>query len=165
VGVDRPVAGRGAPEVGETADPGQRLLARIVDTLIVGLPVVLLARATLPQATAEIVASVGLAGLLLLYESVQLARWGRTLGKRLAGVAVVPAGPEGPEDGRLGVRRAVLRSAVYALPIAARPVPVLGVLAGLFWVANAALLFERPRRQALHDRVARTFVVRVRSGL
>ncbi|MBC6458835.1 RDD family protein [Actinomadura sp. HBU206391] len=146
------------------ADPGQRLLARIVDTLVVGLPVVLIARATLPQVTAEIVASVGLAGLLLVYESVQLARWGRTLGKRLAGVAVVPAGPEGPEEGRLGVGRAVLRSAVYALPIAARPVPVLGVMAGLFWVGNAALLFERPRRQALHDRVARTFVVRVRTG-
>ncbi|GAA2115443.1 RDD family protein [Actinomadura alba] len=164
MGVDRPVAGPPAPAVGETAEPGQRLLARVADTLIVGVPVVLLTHATLPQATAEIVASVGLAGLLMLYESVQLARWGQTLGKRLAGVAVVPAGPQGPEDGPLGLGRAVLRSAVYALPIAARPVPVLGAMAGVFWVANAALLFERPRRQALHDRVARTLVVRVRSG-
>jgi uncharacterized RDD family membrane protein YckC len=44
-------------------------------------------------------------------------------------------------------------------------VPVVSVIAGVFWVANAALMFERPRRQALHDRVARTFVVRVRTGL
>jgi hypothetical protein len=147
-------------------------VARIIDTLVVGLPVVLIARAALPQVTAEVVASVGLSGFLLLYESVQLALWGRTLGKRLTGIVVVPAGPagadhpDGAESARgrgLGLGRALLRAAVYALPIAARPVPVLGVVAGVLWVANAVPVFERPLRQALHDRTAGTQVVR--SGL
>jgi uncharacterized RDD family membrane protein YckC len=145
------------PEEEVAAEPGQRLVARIVDTLVVGLPVVAVAYATLPRAGAEVLVPVGVSVLLLMYESVQLAIWGQTLGKRLAGIVVVP------EDGRLGLTRALVRAAVYALPIALRPVPVLGVIAGIFWVANVALMFERPKRQALHDRLARTRVVTVGS--
>lgn len=147
------------------AEPGQRLLARIVDTLIVGVPVGLV------RSEADAVTVLWLAALLFLYESVQLAFWGRTLGKRFAGIAVVPAGSaeaadavETAEAGAgvpgLGVFRAMVRTAVYALPIAARPVTVLGVVAGLFWVVNAAALFEGTRRQALHDRLAGTLVIR-----
>lgn len=141
----------------EPAEPGQRLLARVVDTLVVGLPVVLVARSALPRVTADAVAAVAIAGLLLLYETVQLALWGRTLGKRVAGIEVALAEAVG---GPLGLPRAFLRSAVYALPLAARPVPVLGVVAGIFWVANAGALFEGTRRQALHDRLCGTVVVR-----
>lgn len=143
------------------AEPGQRLLARVIDTLIVGLPVALLARDVLPETVygirpAETATAVGVAVLYLLYDTVQLSVWGRTAGKRLAGVKVVSA------DGRtpVGLSRAALRAAVFALPIAARPVPVLGVIAGLFWVANALLVLEPGRRQALHDRLATTTVVR-----
>ncbi|GAA2405512.1 hypothetical protein GCM10010191_11720 [Actinomadura vinacea] len=203
------------------AEPGQRLLARIVDTLVVGLPVVVVVREVVPAADADIVAPPAVAGFLLLYEWVQLALWGRTLGKRFAGIEVVrqtasaglSAAPEGalgrpgapsqsleavaepqqegksepaaspdehaPEgaptasltDGTLqqepvqkplplGVTRSLLRSAAYALPIAARPVPVFGLIAGLFWVGNAALMYEGLRRQALHDRLAATIVVK-----
>jgi uncharacterized RDD family membrane protein YckC len=143
------------------AEPGQRLLARLIDTLIVGLPVALIARAALPEAAygaqpAETATAVGVAALYVLYDTVQLSLWGRTAGKRLAGIRVVSAGGQG----RIGVSRAVLRAAVFALPIAARPVPVLGVIAGLFWVANAALVMEPVRRQAMHDRLALTSVVR-----
>jgi uncharacterized RDD family membrane protein YckC len=146
---------------GDLAEPGQRLAARVVDTLVVGLPVALVARSQavgLPEPTADLVTAPVLAGLLLVYEWVQLALWGRTLGKRFAGIEVV-AGPRGDAEG-LGFGRALLRSAVYAVPIAARPVPLLGVAAGLLWVANAGLLFEGTRRQALHDRLAGTVVVR-----
>ncbi|MGH3392754.1 MAG: RDD family protein [Actinomadura sp.] len=137
----------------EPAEPAQRLVARIVDTFVVGLPVVAAAYAALPRATAEIVVPIGVAAVSLMYESIQLALWGRTLGKRLSGVVVVS------EDGRMGVTRALVRAAVYAFPIALRPVPVLGAIAGIFWVANVALMFERPARRALHDRIARTRVV------
>ncbi|WP_433329738.1 RDD family protein [Spirillospora sp. CA-294931] len=200
------------------ADPGQRLLARIVDTLIVGLPVVLVVREALPRPDAELVIPPVVAGLLLLYESLQLALWGRTLGKRFAGIHVVPRAQKGAANGepvasppisgeggssrdlgriaqigravrfaaggregsstdddepasageievdaevtRLGIGRALLRAATYALPIAARPVPVLGLIAGVFWVVNAAALYEGPGRRALHDRAAGTIVVK-----
>jgi uncharacterized RDD family membrane protein YckC len=182
------------------AEPGQRLVARLIDTLIVGPPVALVARSLLPEAAygarpAETATAVGVAVLYLLYDTVQHALWGRTIGKRLTGIRVVPTvtegagggqdggqrprGPRWPREsgrpqaraphgaqgvqgraGRVGLPRALLRAALFALPIAARPVPVLSVVAGLFWVANAAWVLEGGNRRALHDRIAATAVVR-----
>ncbi|WP_246178642.1 RDD family protein [Actinomadura decatromicini] len=215
------------------AEPGQRLLARIIDTLVVGLPVIIVVRELVSGHTVDIVAPPVVAGCTLLYEAIQLALWGRTIGKRLAGIEVVidPTGPslsartlrgeageavpgdrpvptetlagadgaaraggdgaasgetvteaaaepvaesatdsesEGrkPESVPIGdgarpdVLRAVLRAAIYSLPIAARPIPVLGLLAGVFWVANAGALYEGTRRQAVHDRLTGTLVVK-----
>jgi uncharacterized RDD family membrane protein YckC len=158
------------------ADPGQRLLARIVDTLVVGLPVVMVIRAVVHGHAAEVIAPPIVAGALFLYEWPQLALWGRTLGKRFAGVQVVreslapPDGggdvpgvaaerSEGPE-GCIGLFRALMRATVYAAPIAVRPVPILGIIGGLLWVVNAGALFEGDRRQAGHDRLAGTVVVK-----
>lgn len=155
------------------AEPAQRLVARIVDTFAVALPVVLVTQAAVPRRTAEIVTPVVVAALLVVYETVQLALWGRTAGKWAVGIRVVPeeaaqvgSGPVGPgrEAGaavvaRPGTARALVRAVIYAAPIAARPFPVAGVLGGLLWVGNAALIFEGPGRQALHDRLARTRVV------
>ncbi|WP_254716640.1 RDD family protein [Actinomadura sp. WMMB 499] len=195
------------PPVRLLAEPGQRLLARIVDTLIVGVPIMLVVRETVSGAALGLVAPPAIAGCLLVYEAVQLALWGRTPGKRFAGIEVVraeavraeavlvwhdedapagdaPDGRDGPTgrdapDGerpapapeaepapaadlaRLGALRGGLRAAVYAVPIVARPVPVAGLLAGVFWVANAGLLYEGRSRQALHDRLAGTVVVKL----
>jgi uncharacterized RDD family membrane protein YckC len=154
------VAAAGGQDLGPAAEPAQRLVARIIDTALVALPVVLITQATLPRVSAEIVASIGLAFALVVYDAVQHARWGRTLGKRLTGIRVVPASGEGS---RPSPSQSLLRGAVYALPIAARAVPVLSVLAGIFWVANVGLLLEQPRRQALHDRLAGTVVVSIRN--
>ncbi len=234
------------------ADPGQRLLARVVDTLIVGVPVIVVVRELVSGHMVDVVAPPAVAGCMLLYEAVQLALWGRTLGKRFAGIEVVTALPEGtsalsgaragqeaaggvgdaqgagepgaaanggvsflpasvpgfvpaakpavpaeagtPEDAsaapspepapggapeatraetaaeglperveagtRPGVLQCVLRAAVYSLPIAIRPIPVAGVLASVFWVVNAGVIFEGTRRQAAHDRLAGTLVVK-----
>ncbi|WP_067902450.1 RDD family protein [Actinomadura chibensis] len=210
------------------AEPGQRLLARIVDTLVVGLPVIIVVRELVSGHTVDVVAPPAVAGCMLLYEAIQLALWGRTIGKRLAGIEVVidPAGPsvygrtprgdageaavsvdrpvametpagasaggdgavpmetaaeagaefdtasegesavEKPESVPIGdgarpdAVRAVLRAAIYSLPIAARPIPVLGLLGGVFWVANAGALYEGTRRQAVHDRLTGTLVVK-----
>ncbi|WP_243716804.1 RDD family protein [Actinomadura darangshiensis] len=201
------------------ADPGQRLLARVVDTLVVGVPVVLVVRAVVSGHTVDVVAPPAVAACMLLYEAVQLALWGRTIGKRFAGIEVVTAAsqeadhapPEATEEAGAGavwllpasvpgfvpktataseeptragkdagsgseagsgkarpararthldVPRSVLRAAVYSLPIALRPIPVLGVLASIFWVANAGMLYEGTSRQAVHDRLAGTLVVK-----
>jgi uncharacterized RDD family membrane protein YckC len=141
------------------AEPAQRLVARLVDTLIVGVPVATAAAEIFPRETAQtVVAPLAFAAVYLIYEAVQLAVWGRTVGKRLTGVRVVSA-----DGARLRPSQALVRSAVYALPPAARPVPVLNVVAGLFWIAEIGLLFEGAHRQALHDRVAGTLVVDTRS--
>lgn len=166
------------------AEPGQRLLARIVDTLIVGLPVIIVMKEFVSGHDLDVVAPPALAGCMLLYEAVQLALWGQTLGKRFAGIQVVPdlPGPEGaatdgegaegaeafartPQGGygRPSVPRAVLRAAVYSVPIALRPVHILGLLASLFWVANAGFIYEGPQRRAVHDRLAGTLVVKRRT--
>ncbi|GAA4223492.1 hypothetical protein GCM10022254_00700 [Actinomadura meridiana] len=207
------------------AEPGQRLLARIIDTLIVGVPVIVVVRAVVAAHAVDVVAPPAVAGCMLLYESIQLALWGRTLGKRVAGIEVVVGVPgansvtdsaiavtrdgeaaelappsswtsdadagsaaatapptadsdekqepdAGPVEGAstrnvfvddqapLDVGRAVLRAAIYSLPIAARPIPVAGLLASLFWVANAGAMYEGTNRQAVHDRIAGTLVVK-----
>ncbi|WP_067481127.1 RDD family protein [Actinomadura hibisca] len=170
------------------AEPGQRLVARIVDTLVVGLPVVMALRAAVPDATVEAALAPPLvAAALLLYETVQLALWGRTLGKRFAGIEVVraaprkgPAGPGEPEGPptpdparRPGFVRSLARTAVYTLPIAVRPVPVVSLVAAVFWVVNAGAILEglrakgepaRGRRQAVHDRLADTLVIKRPAG-
>ncbi len=140
------------------AEPSQRLVARLVDTLIVGVPIATAATELFPRQTAQtVVAPVGFAAVFLVYEIVQLILWGRTVGKRLTGIAVVSA------DGEpLSVRQALVRAAIYALPPAARPVPVLNVFATIFWLAEVGLVFEGTSRQALHDRVAGTLVVDTR---
>jgi uncharacterized RDD family membrane protein YckC len=145
----------------------RRLLARIIDTLIVGLPVVAVLLATVPRSKLDVFAPPLVAGLLFAYEVPQIALWGRTLGKRAAGVEIVRSGAEGG----LGLRRAVLRAATYNLPIAVRPIPVLGLLASVFWVVNGAAIYEGARREvpdgqrrALHDRIAGTDVVKAGPG-
>lgn len=208
------------------AEPGQRLLARVVDTLVVGVPVIVVVRALVSGHMVDVVAPPAVAGCMLLYEAIQLALWGQTLGKRFAGIEVVAAlpvaeaGKAGAEAGKAdveeaggavlgglggipvsvpgfvpvsvppeaeatpegaaspggmsegavpggveagappGVLQCLLRAAVYSLPIAVRPIPVLGVLASVFWVVNAGVLFEGTNRQAVHDRLAGTLVVK-----
>ncbi|MCW2943685.1 MAG: domain containing protein [Actinoallomurus sp.] len=141
---------------GVLAEPSQRLVARLVDTLIVGVPLGTATAELFPGLIAQtVVAPVGFAAVFLVYEAVQLAVWGRTVGKRLTGIRVVSAA-----GGRPSVPQAVIRAAIYALPPGARPVPVLNVIAGIFWLAEIGLLFEGSYGQALHDRAAGTLVVR-----
>ncbi|MGH3376265.1 MAG: RDD family protein [Actinoallomurus sp.] len=140
------------------AEPSQRLVARLVDTLIIGVPLATVATELFSRETAQtVVAPVAFAAVFLVYEVVQLALWGRTVGKRLTGVRVVSA------DGRrLRLSQILVRSAISALPPAARPVPVLNVLAGIFWLAEIGFMFEGVHRQALHDRAAGTLVIDIR---
>jgi uncharacterized RDD family membrane protein YckC len=148
-----------AGTVAVLAEPSQRLVARLVDTLIVGVPLVTVAAELFSRETVQtVVAPVAFAAIFFVYEVVQVVLWGQTVGKRLTGVRVVSA------DGhRLRLSQVLVRSAISALPPAARPVPVLNVLAGVFWLAEIGFLFEGVHRQALHDRAAGTLVVDARS--
>ncbi|MGW7378596.1 RDD family protein [Streptomyces sp. NPDC054794] len=151
---------------------GKRLLARLIDTLVVGG---VTAAAALPFAgrtidhvqekidaaelsgrtvtvwlldgTTGAYLGIVLAVLLvtgLLYEVLPTAKWGRTLGKRLCGVAVRDI--EGHEPPTFGL--SLRRWFVYTVP------GLLGIgVVGILWC-----LFDRPWHQCWHDKAAHTFV-------
>lgn len=86
--------------------------------------------------------------LLFLYEWLFLALRGATPGKMMVGVAVV-----GPGGGRPARGRAAVRAAVLCLPQA---LPCVGTCFTLVESLGAAA----PAGRALHDRLARTAVLR-----
>ncbi|MBW1598474.1 RDD family protein, partial [Streptomyces sp. JJ38] len=86
----------------------------------------------------------------LLYEVLPVARWGRTLGKKLCGVEVLRV----EEQTAPGFGPAAVRWLLHSV------LSVLGV-----GVVNVAwCLFDRPWRQCWHDKAARTFVARRARG-
>lgn len=80
-------------------------------------------------------------GTIAAYHVVQWSIWGQTLGKRVVGIKVVRANGERPD-----VAHALLRMVGYFFSAS---------LAGVGFLMIAL----DPRRQALHDRLAETFVV------
>ncbi len=85
-----------------------------------------------------------------VYDWVQHAAWGQTIGKRVLGTKVVRA----DSRANVGAGPAGARAAVYALP---GLVPFVG---GLFSLVNELWLLWDPRRQCLHDKAAHTVVVK-----
>ncbi len=170
--------GRAPPGEQKLATPARRLLARVVDTGIVGLLAVpfsapllseLLARLgdkvelasttgsqpTLADATTirlTLVLTAVVLAVSFVYEVPQLLRWGQTLGKRLCRVRVIRR-----DGGRsLGIGPVVLRWLTQA---AAPQLPWIGP--GIWLLDSLWLLWDRPWRQCLHDKVASTIVVTV----
>lgn len=92
-------------------------------------------------------------GLALVYH-VGLLRWrGQTLGKMITGLRVVPADDHATHH--LGWRAAIMRSIMWVVPgqhTCLWPIRVVDVF----------LPLSNPQRQALHDRVAGTQVIRSR---
>jgi len=84
------------------------------------------------------------------YDWLQHGLWGQTIGKRAMGTKVVTADTRAPISGQAACGRA----AVYAL------VPVVPSVGALFALINEAWLLWDPRRQCLHDKAARTVVVK-----
>ncbi|MFI7383025.1 RDD family protein [Streptomyces sp. NPDC049813] len=151
---------------------GKRLLARLVDSLVLGavtaaVAVPLGTRALdhidgkidaakasgrqvtvwLLDGTTATYLGIVLAVLLVfgvLYEALPTAKWGRTLGKKLLGLSVREI--EGSDSPSFGA--ALRRWLAYAVP----GVLLIGVI-GVLWGA-----IDRPWRQCLHDKIARTFV-------
>ncbi|GAA2114486.1 hypothetical protein GCM10009802_13920 [Streptomyces synnematoformans] len=137
---------------------GRRLLARIIDALVVYIPVsvflTLIGRID-DFGDSDATGSQygwGLFGMLvyLVYEGLMLTRSGQTVGKKLMGIRVgmlengaVPAGNPG-----------WIRAAVYSLP---QLVPCIGTL---FWLYNVlSCTWDKPYRQCVHDKAAKTVVV------
>lgn len=153
---------RGMPPL---AGSGRRLGARILDALIVGIPVGLVlwifglvhwdegGGAGDAVFTGDFGGSVITVVVYLVYEAVMYARTGQTLGKMALGIRVAML-----EDGSVPTPRAAwTRAAVYSVP---NVVPCCG---SLFWLVNVLWhLRDRPYRQCLHDKAAATVVVSAR---
>ncbi|MGW1076848.1 RDD family protein [Streptomyces sp. NPDC002537] len=157
---------------GRPAPLGRRLLARIVDSVVLGALVGAVALPLWVRATDHIDAKVQqakqsgqtvtvwlldgttgpylgivLAVLLvggLVYEALPTAKWGRTLGKKLCGVRVLDIESHDTPSFGAALRRWLVYGGLGAVAV--------GVL-GALWC-----LFDRPWRQCWHDKAARTFV-------
>jgi uncharacterized RDD family membrane protein YckC len=137
------------------ANRGKRLLARIADALIVGIPVYAITGlawggydwANTGETYGQ---SVIYAVVYLGYQVALLTRDGQSLGKKLMKLRVGMLA-----DGSTPTPQAALkREATYAL------VPLLPCCGSIFWLVNVTwCLWDKPFQQCLHDKAGQTVVV------
>ena len=144
-----------APIQDTLAPISRRAVAQILDSVLVALPALALAVAfggiggdgiqdgELLAITATQV------GVGLLYETVAVAVWSMTVGKRVLGVQVVNS----EDGGRVSWTYSGIRAGV---PAVASLIPVIGPAAAMIVYLRA---FFHPLRQGLHDAAAGTYVV------
>ncbi|MFD5775728.1 RDD family protein [Streptomyces fungicidicus] len=141
------------------ADSARRTLARIIDMILVGLVVWLL---TWPFGVSEYNVngdnvnvgnsfgqSVVAAVLFIAYDTVLISRTGQTLGKKWLRMRVANL-----DNGATpSVQTSLIRAAVLWLPFA--------FCCACLWTAIAGgwSFFDRPYKQGLHDKAAKTVVV------
>lgn len=160
--------GFGAPDplsgMPPLAEPGKRILARLIDFLIISIPLYLI---SLPWGGAIDVDGDGgdgfdaaysghqflwsLIGLVVYvaYDTYFTHKDGRTIGKRLLKLRVAML-----NDGRVPDTGAALMRAVVLWA------PALLCCPCLWWLINIVLMFtDKPYRQGLQDKAAKTVVV------
>jgi uncharacterized RDD family membrane protein YckC len=136
----------GGPQL---AGMGARLGAKIVDVLIVAVPLAIVYIVILGNHN-TFIWGVIVAIALTVYEFVMFNSRGTTLGKQMLGLAVVDE-----NGGALTSEQAGKRAAVYWLP---GIVPILGSIWGL--VVALSPLFDSQRKQGFHDKAGKTLVVK-----
>ncbi|NLU66554.1 RDD family protein [Streptomyces sp. HNM0574] len=137
------------------ASRGKRLLARIIDALIIGIPVGIVMG--LIQGgydwndTDDSAAQGGVYTLVyLIYEGIMLTRDGQTLGKKAMRIRVAMLSNGAVPQGSPGWVRAV----VYQVP------PLVPCIGFLFWLVNVLFCtWDKPYQQCVHDKAAKTVVV------
>ncbi len=135
------------------ADLWRRVLARVIDYLLVGIPVyglLLVYSRTHVHGLGRIWQLLFSVLVYIGYDGYMLTTRGQTFGKQWMKIRVGML-----HDGSLPVGRAGwLRAAVYALPWLF-PYPW-----SYLWLINVLwVLWDKPYRQALHDKAAKTAVV------
>jgi uncharacterized RDD family membrane protein YckC len=133
----------------------KRLVARIIDALIVGIPLSIILGFAFGgydynRAGRSFWQELIYAVVYFGYDGYMLTTRGQTFGKMAMKIRVamlqngaVPAGQPG-----------WIRAAVYALP------PIVPCCGSLFWLINVLwLLWDEPYHHALHDKAAKTVVV------
>jgi uncharacterized RDD family membrane protein YckC len=97
--------------------------------------------------------------IALVYFWALSAAWGATVGKHVLGLRVVAAA----DRSRISIWAAGVRAAAFlAGPAIFLLVPNVGLLGGLIWVADGTVMLLDSHMQCLHDRAAKTTVIRKR---
>ncbi|MFF9058539.1 RDD family protein [Streptomyces sp. NPDC014882] len=141
------------------ADSGKRTLARIVDMILVAVVVWLLTwgfgvneyAADNIEVGKSLAQSVVAAVLYIAYDTFMTARSGRTLGKKWFGLRVADL-----DDGSTpSVQTSLVRALVLWVPFA--------FCCACLWTAICGgwSFFDKPYKQGLHDKAAKTVVVSV----
>lgn len=159
----------GSGRQAEIAGAWIRLGARIIDAIVLGIPLSIVSSALFGPAIEFIdtsrsdtefsfeieynVAALAFTFLIGgLYEVLMLAKLGRTVGKMACGLTVVDnKGVAIPTVGSAAARW--LASFLYAIPL-------IGLV---LFIITAVMIFGGSRRQTIHDKIARTVVVRTAS--
>ncbi|MGV9596188.1 RDD family protein [Streptosporangium sandarakinum] len=160
----------------------QRLVARLIDGLILAIPTFIVTLVltgllvTAPSFNMETgeysVGSgtflatflIGLVGGLIyfVYEFLMLKAKGQTVGKMAMGIKVVPVGGASQAEG-LPSNKAMSRAGVLWGPSILRGIPLVGFIIGIFSLVNVLWqLWDKPLHQCLHDKAAATTVVKTR---
>ena len=153
----------GTGDLVELARPLTRLVARIIDGLIlilVSLIPVLVGLQDYDDLIDESLgASLALTAIGLVYEVSLVATRGQTLGKMAMKIKIIRAG-----DGLLpGWDMSTVRWLVPAVPGLIGLVPALGLVALLSLIVYLSLTWDKVR-QGWHDKAAKTFVIKLVSS-
>lgn len=141
------------------AGRGRRLLARIIDGILIGVPVGLImwfivGGVDYPGTTDDSGKQTVVSGVTMLayliYEALMLTTRGQTVGKMAMKIRVAML-----ENGAIPtVQAGWVRAAIYTLP---EIIPCCGPI---FWLVNVLwCTWDKPYQQCLHDKAARTVVV------
>jgi len=136
----------------------RRVLAQLLDQLLIVIPVVIVAlvagvRSADDLADKQFVINLAVVLSAFTYDFVMIGRWGRTVGKFALGTKVVRIDTGGPVLWSSSAIRALI-------PLAAGVIPSVGSALSLVVYATA---FWHPRRQGFHDRAAGTIVISARA--
>ncbi|CAM3727592.1 RDD family protein [Nocardiopsis rhodophaea] len=158
----------------------QRLVARIIDGIVVVVPFFIIAFivglfyaaalvregetelqiGTGADLTLTLVLSLVLLAIGLAYEVFMLTRYGRTLGKMAFSLRVISLDNPLQQSGGLPSNTALIRSLVWYGPAILAWIPFIGTIANLIPIINGLWpLWDRPNRQSLNDKAAKTVVV------
>lgn len=143
----------GMPPLGSR---GKRLLARIIDALLIAVPIGVIAGLvsgfdSYDDTGTQYWQGAAYTLVYFVYEGLMLSRSGQTVGKKLMRIRVAMlqngAAPSGAP--------AWVRALIYQIPAL---IPCLGFL---FWLINVLFCtWDKPYQQCIHDKGAKTVVVR-----
>lgn len=147
--------------IDDLAAPWRRIVAVILDGLIVGFPIGFFVGFWLATTQTESPEDVNMSAAFLLlslaavvYNVVPVALWGQTLGKKIMSIRVV----SGQDLSKPGWWRAIRRWGLYFV---IGLIPIIGGIVAciVLPLVGLVMLFVDPKRQVPHDKVADTIVV------